>query len=122
MLAIVLKVLSILGIVLLAVLAVMLLGLALVLFFPFTYRLSGSKDAEGLRLSVKVNRTRTAYGQGAVVFSARYENPAGEDGSGGDGQRPCGCRLPLREKGFAESGLLKAFGAGSGGTCGTGSN
>ena len=55
MLAIVLKVLSILGIVLLAVLAVMLLGLALVLFFPFTYRLSGSKDAEGLRLSVKVN-------------------------------------------------------------------
>ncbi len=55
MLAFVLKVLSILGIVLLAVLAVMLLGLALVLFFPFTYRLSGSKDAEGLRLSVKVN-------------------------------------------------------------------
>ena len=55
MLTIVLKILSILGIVFLAVLAVMLLGLALVLFFPFTYRLSGSKDAEGLRLSVKVN-------------------------------------------------------------------
>lgn len=55
MLAIVLKILSILGIVLLTVLAVMLLGLALVLFFPFTYRLSGSKDAEGLRFSVKVN-------------------------------------------------------------------
>ena len=55
MLAIVLKVLSILGIVLLAVLAVMLLGLVLVLFVPLTYRLSGSKDAEGLRLSVKLN-------------------------------------------------------------------
>lgn len=55
MLAIVLKILSILGIVLLAVLAVMLLGLVLVLFVPLTYRLSGSKDAEGLRLSVKLN-------------------------------------------------------------------
>lgn len=55
MLAIVLKILSILGIVLLAVLVVMLLGLVLVLFVPLTYRLSGSKDAEGLRLSVKLN-------------------------------------------------------------------
>ncbi len=70
MLAIVLKVLSILGIVLLAVLAVMLLGLALVLFFPFTYRLSGSKDAEGLRLSVKVN---WLFGMFRVRF--RYPQP-----------------------------------------------
>ena len=70
MLTIVLKVLSILGIVLLAVLAVMLLGLAVVLFCPFTYRLSGSRDAGGLRLSVKVS---WLFGMFRVRF--RYPEP-----------------------------------------------
>ncbi len=70
MLTIVLKVLSILGIILLAVLAVMLLALLSVLFFPFTYRLSGSRDAEGLRLMVKVN---WLFGLFRVRF--RYPEP-----------------------------------------------
>ncbi|WP_251209319.1 hypothetical protein [Acetatifactor aquisgranensis] len=55
MLGIVLKILSILGIVLLAVLGLLLLMMLLVFFFPFTYRVCGSKDAENLRLTAKVN-------------------------------------------------------------------
>lgn len=55
MLVIVTKVLSIFGIVLLAVLAAALFVLLLLLFFPFTYRVCGSKDAISLRLTAKVN-------------------------------------------------------------------
>lgn len=55
MLGIVLKILSILGIALLAVLGLLLLMMLLVFFFPFTYRVCGSKDAESLRLTARVN-------------------------------------------------------------------
>lgn len=55
MLGIVLKILSILGIALLTVLGLLLLMMLIVFFFPFTYRVCGSKDAESLRLTAKVN-------------------------------------------------------------------
>lgn len=70
MLGIVLKILSIFGIVLLVVLALVLLGTLLFLFFPFTYEVQGSKDQErGLRLSLKASwlfglfRVRFGYPQ-----------------------------------------------------------
>lgn len=65
-----LKVLSIVGMVLLAALALFLAVLLLLAFFPFTYRVSGSKDAEGLKLSVKVN---WLFGLFRVRF--RYPEP-----------------------------------------------
>lgn len=55
MLGIVLKILSIVGIVLLAGLGLVLVFLLLLLFFPFTYRVLGSKDENGLRLTARVN-------------------------------------------------------------------
>lgn len=55
MLGIVLKVLSILGIVLLVLLGLLILGTLLVLFCPITYRIRGSRDEAGLRLCIRVN-------------------------------------------------------------------
>lgn len=70
MLGLCLKILSILGMILLAALAVMAVILLLVLFFPVTYRISGAKDGEGLRLTVKVN---WLFGLFRVRF--RYPDP-----------------------------------------------
>ncbi|MCI9338656.1 MAG: hypothetical protein HFH93_14175 [Lachnospiraceae bacterium] len=55
MLGIILKILSIAGIVFLTGLALVLLCLLLLFFFPFTYRLQGCKDETGLRLTARVN-------------------------------------------------------------------
>ena len=54
MLTIVLRILSIFGIVLLVLLAAAAVFLLLVLFVPVTYRISGAKDAEGFRVSARV--------------------------------------------------------------------
>lgn len=64
------RILSIVGIVLLAVLGLLLTALLLFAFFPFTYRVSGSKDAQGLRLAVRVN---WLFGLFRVRF--RYPEP-----------------------------------------------
>lgn len=55
MLAILLKILSVLGIILLVLLGILLIVLLLVLFFPVTYRIYGRKDAETVAARVKVN-------------------------------------------------------------------
>ncbi|MCH5343869.1 MAG: hypothetical protein J1E64_07510 [Acetatifactor sp.] len=55
MLDIVLNLLSILGIVLLVLLGVVFVVLLLVLFFPFTYRVKGQKDAEEMSIQVKAH-------------------------------------------------------------------
>lgn len=52
--AIILKILSIIGIFLLVLLGVVLLILLLVLFFPVSYRLKGSKDAERMCIRARV--------------------------------------------------------------------
>ncbi len=54
MLTIVLRILSIFGIILLVLLAAAAVFLLLVLFVPVTYRISGAKDAEGFRVSARV--------------------------------------------------------------------
>lgn len=53
MLAVILKILSILGIVLLILLAVVLLLLCIVLFMPIVYRFDGAKSADALTASAK---------------------------------------------------------------------
>lgn len=53
MLGICLRILSILGILLLILLAFLAAVVFLVLFFPFSYRISGRKDSGGLELTVK---------------------------------------------------------------------
>lgn len=67
MLAIVLKILSIIGIVILIVSVLLLLFLLLLLFFPITYQVRGSRDGDGFWLTAKVNwlfglfRVRAGY-------------------------------------------------------------
>lgn len=67
MLAILLKILSVLGIVFLVLFGVLLTVLLLVLFFPVTYRIKGRRDAEGMTVRVGVNwlfgllRARVVY-------------------------------------------------------------
>lgn len=74
MLAILLKILSVLGILLLVLLGILLIVLLLVLFFPITYRIYGRKDAETVAARVKVNwllgllRVRFVYPQPGKVL------------------------------------------------------
>lgn len=55
MLGIILKILSVLGILLLVLLGIVLLLLLIVLFYPITYRAQGKKDSTSRNLSVRVN-------------------------------------------------------------------
>lgn len=55
MLGIILKILSVLGILLLVLLGIVLLLLLIVLFYPITYRAQGKKDSTSKTLSVRVN-------------------------------------------------------------------
>lgn len=55
MLAILLKILSIIGIVLLILLGIILVLLILVLFFPITYKIHGNKKAEDIIAKIKIN-------------------------------------------------------------------
>ena len=68
MLTIVLRILSVLGILLLALCALAVTILLLVLFVPVTYRISGAKDEEGFRINGKVN---WLFG----IFRLRYGYP-----------------------------------------------
>lgn len=74
MLAVLLKILSVLGIILLVLLGILLFTLLLVLFFPITYRIYGRKNAEDMIARVKVNwlfgllRIRFAYPTPGRVF------------------------------------------------------
>lgn len=74
MLAILLKILSVLGILLLVFLGILLIVLLLVLFFPVTYRIYGRKDAGTVAAKVKVNwllgllRVRFVYPQPGKVL------------------------------------------------------
>lgn len=70
MLGIFLRILSILGIILLILLALIVGGLLLVLFFPVSYGISGSKDVSGLRLTVKVK-----WLLGLLGVQCRYPEP-----------------------------------------------
>ena len=67
MLAIILKLLSILGIVLLILLGVGLITLLLILFFPIGYCIDGVKDPQTTRLKIKV---RWLFGllRGGVIY------------------------------------------------------
>lgn len=73
MLTILLKILSILGIILLVAFAILLLLIILALFFPITYKLYGDKKAEQLTCYAKVNwlfgllRLHYAYPQPGTV-------------------------------------------------------
>lgn len=53
MLAVILKALSVIGIILLVLLGVFLAALLLVLFFPVSYRLGGRRDGEGIRAEAR---------------------------------------------------------------------
>lgn len=55
MLDIVLQILTIIGIVLLAALGIVLLVLALVLFFPISYKIKGNKSSDALTAAIKAN-------------------------------------------------------------------
>jgi len=55
MLDIVLKIITVIGIILLALLGLVVFLLLLVLFFPISYRVKGEKDAETLSLAVKLD-------------------------------------------------------------------
>jgi len=73
MLAILLKILSVLGIILLVVLGILLLTLLLVLFMPIVYRIHAEKDAEVFRVNGKVRwlfglvRVRILYPEPGTV-------------------------------------------------------
>ncbi len=69
MLAVLLKILSIIGIVLLVLLGILLLVLLLVLFFPITYRAEGEKNPERLYFC---GRMRWLFG--FLRVNARYED------------------------------------------------
>lgn len=70
MLTILLKILSILGIVLLIVLGIAVVVILLVLFFPISYKVSGKKDAEELRLTA-----RAGWLFGFLRLSYDYPDP-----------------------------------------------
>lgn len=55
MLAVLLKVLSVLGIILLVLLGLLLIILLLILFFPITYRVYGRRDTESMIARIKIN-------------------------------------------------------------------
>lgn len=55
MLDIVLKIITLIGIILLVILGLILVLLLLVLFFPVSYRVQGKKDAETLRIAVRLD-------------------------------------------------------------------
>jgi len=55
MLAVILKILSVIGIILLVILGIILVLLLLVLFFPVFYRIHGKKDSQNFFISIKAN-------------------------------------------------------------------
>lgn len=55
MLAVILKILSVLGIILLVILGLILVALLLILFFPVFYRIQGKKNSQDYFVSAKVN-------------------------------------------------------------------
>lgn len=73
MLDLIFKILSVLGIILLALVVLLLAALLLVLFFPVTYRISGRKTVEKMELSAKLNwlfglfRVRCSYPEPGVL-------------------------------------------------------
>lgn len=96
MLDIVLNLLSILGIVLLVLLGVVFMVLLLVLFFPFTYRISGQKDAGEISVQVKAHwlfgllRAHFAYPEpGQLTVKALFFKifDSGEVDRKGDGDK-----------------------------------
>lgn len=117
MLAIVLKILSIVGIVLLLVLAFVLLLLLLILFFPITYRVRGSKDEDGFGLTARVNwffglfRVRFGYPEPGrltakvlcfTLFDMRIPPEKGEPVQTGQGE-------PKADRAARETPLEKRF-------------
>lgn len=70
MLGICLKVLSVLGITLLVLLAILAAGILLLLFLPFSYGVSGSKDGDGIRLKARVK-----WLFGILCAECRYPEP-----------------------------------------------
>lgn len=73
MLAVILKILSILGIVLLIVLATVLVLLLLILFMPIVYRIKANKDADAMSASLKIRwlfgfiRASYAYPEPGII-------------------------------------------------------
>ena len=77
--AIILKILSILGIILLVLLGILLVAILLILFFPITYKAYGKKEADNISAWVKANwlfglvRLRFAYPEpGNVTVKALF--------------------------------------------------
>lgn len=73
MLDFIIKILTVLGLILLALIIFLLAGLLLVLFFPVTYRIRGVKDAEKMELSARMNwffglfRVRCSYPEPGIL-------------------------------------------------------
>ena len=99
MLTIVLRILSILGILLLALCGLAVTILLLVLFVPLTYRISGSKDEKGFRISGKVNwllglfRLRYGYPEpgeltAKILFFTLYRMKIPPDAAKDDSRKP----------------------------------
>lgn len=97
MLTIVLRILSVIGILLLALFALAAVMLLLVLFVPVTYRISGAKNDEGFRISARVKwllglvRLRYGYPEpgeltAKLLFFTLYrmKMPSGEEESAND--------------------------------------
>ena len=118
------KVLSIVGAVLLAILALSLAGFLVFLFFPFTYRVSGSKDASGIRLAVKVNwlfglfRVRFGYPEPGrltvkalwfALFDSRIP-PDPQEGEGGRKRRGKKKKSGKKKSGKMDSGGKRSDG------------
>ena len=99
MLTIVLRILSVLGILLLALCALAVTILLLVLFVPVTYRISGVKDEEGFRINGKVNwlfgifRLRYGYPEpgeltAKILFLTLYRMKIPPDATEDDSSKP----------------------------------
>ena len=113
MLTIVLRILSILGILLLALSALAVTIFLLVLFVPITYRISGAKDEEGFRISGKIKwllgffRLRYGYPEpgeltAKVLFFTVYRmkippDAEGDDSSKGDTEESGKTKIPARK-------------------------
>ncbi len=101
MLTIVLKILSILGILLLALFLLAAAVLLLILFVPVTYRISGAKDEDGFRISAKVKwlygLVRLQYGYpepgeaaAKILFFTLYRVKIPPDETAGDSRKAGG--------------------------------
>lgn len=94
MLGVILKILSVLGILLLVLLGIVLVLLLIVLFCPITYKAEGEKNSEAKRLTVKVNwlfgllRIRYAYPEPGKLIVKLFWHKLYESGTEREDELP----------------------------------